>query len=165
MHWIENFLLQASAIKERKRGKKKEEHSIKEPYTISTDTATHNNTLSHTARHHCNTLQHSATHRCSTATYCNTCVHSRHTHTCIKSRPFQLSLYNTRATLSMHRQFNTLQHVVEHVATHHCNTLRRTATHYCNTLRRTATHVFSKNTPASYRGLSFWHESIAADNC
>jgi len=93
-------------------------------------TATHCNTVQHSATHcnmwaivceihlcglsgDCNTLQHTATH-CNTpqhtATHCNTLQHTA-THC------------------------NALQHTATH-----CNTLQHTATH-CNTLQHTATHM------------------------
>jgi len=86
------------------------------------DTATHCNTLQHTA----NTLQHTATH-CNTlqhaATHCNTL--QRTTTHCTLTRQHTATHCN-------------ILHTLQHTATH-CNTLLHSATP-CNTLQHPATH-------------------------
>ena len=123
--------------------------SYSESHTIYMVTATHCNTLQHTApclpanhiqstdslQHtatHCNTLQHTATH-CNTlqhsATHCNTLQHSAtHCNT--------LQYTVTRCTMSCSES-----HTIYRLTATHCNTLQHTATH-CNTLH----HVLQRIT-------------------
>ena len=82
-------------------------------------TATHCNTLQHTATTHCNALQRTAT-RCNIKETC----YDKWVHYC------QVNSANTPQT-----HCNALQHT----ATHCKSTLQYTATH-CNTLQHTATH-------------------------
>ena len=86
--------------------------------------ATHCNTLQHTATH-CNTLEHTTIH-CDTlqhtATHCNI-------HFSRPPAPRDPQAYRASTT-----HCSTLQHTATH-----CNTLQHTATH-CNTLQHPATH-------------------------
>ena len=91
-------------------------HSVP-PHISASISATHCNTLQHTATH-CNTLQHTATH-------CNTLQHTR-------CHPISVRLSQQHtATLSL-----------QHAATH-CNTLLATPHQHvclCHTPQHTATH-------------------------
>jgi len=99
-------------------------------------TATHCNTLQHTAAHHstqCKTLirwktQKSTPWKCARVTHCNTLQHTA-THTAERQVVRRLR----RVWLGNVLSSNTLQH-----AATHCNTLQHTL---CNTLQHTATHT------------------------
>jgi len=91
-------------------------------------TATHCNTLQHTATH-CNTLQHTATHW------------KQSLHLLQLSRAALLA----QNTVDTHWSFYALQHAAATHTAARCNMLQHTATH-CNTLQRTAIHCITLTT-------------------
>jgi len=92
-------------------------------------TATHIR-LQHTATH-CNTLQHTATH-------CNTHTSQRRNYTATHIR-LQHTATHCNTLQHTARYCNTLQHTYVTAQQLHCNT-HKTATH-CNTLQLTVTHI------------------------
>ena len=102
---------------------------------LSSESATHCNTLQHTATR-CNTLQHAATHSCR-AVFCES-----------SENDFLLSSQDS----SMH--CNTPQH-----AATHCNTLQHTATH-CNTLQLLSVITRQLNALHTYNCKYAVHERV-----
>ena len=118
------------------------------PYTSETD--------SHTATH-CNTLQHTATTLQQPAPHCNKLQHY--------NTDTQQERPGTGLCIKYPKPIRTLQHTathcntLQHTATH-CNTLQHTATH-CNTLQHTAIHCNTLQHTATqthnWRGLERLH--------
>jgi len=99
------------------------------------DTARHCNTLQHTATH-CNTLQHTATRN----TLHLTATHGTHCNALQRTAGSLCGLSKSSSSgAARGTHCNTLQHTATLHTTTHCNTLQHTKAH-CNTLQHTATH-------------------------